>query len=164
MKYALRQKLVSFGSNFTIEAENGARYEIKGEPITILDKLSFQDSEGTELAFIALQVERWRGFYEIQRNGRLIASVRRDTRAWFPRHRFFIEMGDDNLEATGDALDLEFTIKRGQRQIARYTKQWFHFSDTWGIEIDDNEADHLLLLAVGVILARARERLWSSNS
>ena len=164
MRYALRQKLVSFGSNFTIEGEDGSRYEIKGEPITFLDKISFQDSEGNELAYISLQVERWRGFYEIQRDGRLIATMRRDSRAWFPRHRFFIQMGDDNLEAIGDALDLEYTIKRSDRQIARYTKQWFHFSDTWGIEINDKEPDHVLLLAVGVVLARARERLWNAKS
>ena len=165
MRYALRQKLVSFGINFTIESEDSSRYEVRSQPATIRDKISFQDQDGNELAYISLEVERWRGFYEIHRNGRPMAEVRRDLKAWFPRHRFIIDTGGEgNLEAIGDALDWEFSIKRGERTIARYTKQWFHLSDTWAIEIADDEQDRIFLLAVGVILARARQRLWSRNS
>jgi uncharacterized protein YxjI len=160
--YALRQKLVSFGTNFTIEGEDGSRYEVKGEPITIFDKISLQDADGNELVHIDLTVERWRGVYEIHRSGQLLADVRRDLFAIFPRHRFTIETGSTgNLEAVGDFLDLEYFIRRGGRQIARFTKQWFHLSDTWGIDIDDKEPDKVFVLALAVIIARARERLWS---
>ena len=162
MHYALKQKLVSFGTNFTIEGEDGSKYEVKGEPITILDKISIQDADGNELVHIDLTVERWRGVYEIHRSGQLLADVRRELFAIFPRHRFTVETGgSDTLEAVGDFLDLEYFIKRDGRQIARFTKQWFHLSDTWGIDIDDNEQDHVFLLALAVIIARARERLWS---
>ena len=162
MHYALKQKLVSFGTNFTIEGEDGSRYEVKGEPITILDKISIEDADGNELVHIELTVERWRGVYEIHRSGQLVADVRRELFAIFPRHRFTIETTSaGNLEAVGDFLDLEYLIKRDGRQIARFTKQWFHLSDTWGIDIDDKEQDHVFLLALAVIIARARERLWS---
>jgi uncharacterized protein YxjI len=160
--YALRQKLVSFGTNFTIEGEDGSRYEVKGEPIAFLDKISIQDADGNELVHIDLTIDRWRGVYEIHRSGRLIADVRRKLFAIFPRHGFTIDTdGTASLEAVGDFLDLEYFIKRNGRQIARFTKQWFHLSDTWGIDIDDKEQDHVFLLALAVIIARARERLWS---
>jgi uncharacterized protein YxjI len=160
--YALKQKLVSFGTNFTIEGEDGSKYEVKGEPITILDKISVQDIDGNELVHIDLAIERWRGVYQIHRDGRLIADVRRAPFAVFPKHRFVIETGGNtSQEAVGDFLDLEYFIKRDGRDIARFTKQWFHVSDTWGIDIDDKEQDHVFLLALAVIIARARERLWS---
>jgi uncharacterized protein YxjI len=160
--YALRQKLVSFGINFTIEGENGSRYEVKGEPIAILDKISIEDADGNELVEIDLTIERWRGVYQIYRRGQPVADVRRDLFAVFPRHRFTVETGGpDDLEAVGDFLDLEYFIRRDGRQIARFTKQWFHLSDTWGIDIDDQERDHVFLLALAVVIARARQRLWS---
>jgi uncharacterized protein YxjI len=160
--YALRQKLVSFGINFTIEGENGSRYEVKGEPIAILDKISIEDADGNELVEIDLTIDRWRGVYQIYRRGQPVVDVRRDLFAVFPRHRFTVESGGpDDLEAVGDFLDLEYFIRRDGRQIARFTKQWFHLSDTWGIDIDDQEQDHVFLLALAVVIARARQRLWS---
>ena len=162
MHYALKQKLVSFGTNFTIEGEDGSKYEVKGEPIALLDKISIEDADGNELVHIELTIERWRGVYEIHRSGRLVADVRRELFAIFPRHRFTVETtGTGNLEAVGDFLDLEYFVKRDGRQIARFTKQWFRLSDTWGIDIDDKEQDQVFLLALAVIIARARERLWS---
>lgn len=164
MHYALRQKLVSFGTNFTIEGEDGSKYEVKGEPITILDKISIQDTDGNELVHIELTVERWRGVYEIHRSGSLVADVRRELFAIFPRHRFTVDTGgNDDLEAVGDFLDLEYFIRRKGQDIARFTKQWFQLSDTWGIDINDNEQDHVFLLALAVIIARARQRLWSRS-
>jgi len=68
--YALKQKLVSFGTNFTIEGEDGSKYEVKGEPIALLDKISIEDADGNELVHIELTIERWRGVYEIHRSGR----------------------------------------------------------------------------------------------
>ena len=162
MQYVLKQKLVSLGVNYTINGEDGSEFEIKGDPMRIFDRFSFQDKSGNEIAQIVLAVERWRGVYEIHRDGRLMAEVRRDLYAFFPRHRFTIEAGGErDLVAIGDFLDLEYRIKRGERELARFTKQWFHLSDTWGIEINKGEQDPIFLLAVAVILARARQRLWS---
>jgi len=164
VQYALRQKLVSFGVNYTITGEDGSAFEIKGDPMKIFDRFSFQDRDGNEIAEIALAIERWRGVYEIHSDGRLIAEVRRDIYAFFPRHRFTIETsGVKELVAIGDFLDLEYRIKRGDREIARFTKQWFHLSDTWGIEIDNGEQDQIFLLALAVIVARARQRLWQRS-
>ena len=162
MQYVLKQKLVSFGTNYTIVGEDGSEFEIKSDPMKLFDRFSFQDRDGNEIAEIALAIERWRGVYEIHRDGRLMADVRRDLYAFFPRHRFTIEAaGEPDLAAVGDFLDLEYRIRRGDREIARFTKQWFHLSDTWGIEIDNGEQDQIFMLALAVIVARARQRLWS---
>ena len=57
MKYKLRQKLLSWGDDFTIEDQTGAdRYFVDGAAFSIGDKLSFQDMRGTELARIEQKV------------------------------------------------------------------------------------------------------------
>ena len=158
--YSLKQKLVSLGSNFTIrDAEGRVLYEIRGEFPTLYDKLAFKDTAGNELVWIEQKVVNWFGMYEIRRDGKLLADVKRDFLAFFRRRRFTIETGGTNdLEAIGDFFDLEFIVKRGDLAIARFTKQWFRLSDTWGIEIDDKEQDHVFLLAVAVVIARTRQR------
>ena len=162
LHYALRQKLVSFGVNFTIQGEDGSTYQVRGEPMTLSDKISLQDRDGNELAYISMELQLWRSVYEIHRQNHPMTEVRRVWSA-FPRHRFAIEAGDDgDLAAVGDFLDLEYIVKRGDRDVARFTKQWFHLSDTWGIDVDNNE-DQVFMLSLAVIIARCRERMWSRN-
>ena len=160
MQYTLRQKLVSFGNNFTIEGEDDSRFIVKGEPLTLFDKLSLQDQLGNELAYISMEIEKWRGVYEIHRQSQPLTEVRRVWMA-FPHHRFTIETGGaDDLAAIGDLFDLEYFIKRGDRDIARFTKQWFHFSETWAIDVDNAE-DKVLMLALAIIIVRWRQRMRS---
>ena len=157
MQYTLRQKLVSFGNNFTIEGEDDSLFIVKGEPLTLFDKISLQDREGNELAYISLEIEKWRGVYEIHRQNHPLTEVRR---VWmtFPQHRFTIDTGGvDDLTAVGDFFDFEYFIKRQDRDIARFTRQWFHFSETWAIEID-NEEDKVFMLALAIIIVRSRQR------
>lgn len=158
--YSLKQKLVSLGSNFTIrDAEGRALYEIRGEFPILYDKLAFRDTAGNELVSIEQKVVNWLGMYEIRRDGELLADVKRDFLAFFRRRRFTIKTGGTNdLEAIGDFFDLEYVVKRGDQDIARMTKQWLRLSDTWGLEIDDKEQDHVFLLAVMVVIARTRQR------
>ena len=59
--------------------------------------------------------------------------------------------GPDDLEAKGNFIDHEYSFERGGRQVARVSKKWFSFSDTYGIEIDDREDDVLVLASAVVI-------------
>jgi len=49
----MKQKLFSFGDDFRIRDESGRDiYFVDGKVLTIGNKLSFQDTQGNELAFI----------------------------------------------------------------------------------------------------------------
>ena len=53
MKYIMRQKLISWGDDYTIRDENGNdAFFVDGKVFTIGQKLSFQDMSWNELAFI----------------------------------------------------------------------------------------------------------------
>ena len=150
MNYVLKQKLFSLGNNFTIkDVEGNDVYLVKGQVLTIGDKLSFQDLEGNELIYIEQQ---FFNCYKLWRDGKLFAEVRRDLFKFF-RRRFTVALsGADDLEAIGDLLNFEYVIKRGDRTIATLTRQWFRLSDTYFVQIDDDEPDPVLVLAVALVI------------
>lgn len=152
MQYVLKQKLVSLGNNFTIEdAEGREAFEVRGELATLGDKLSLQDPSGNELLYIEQKVFNWIGTYEIRRDGKLLAEVRRVFR--FLRRRFTVAMsGPDDLEMVGDILGFEFVVMRGSAKVATFTRQWFRFSDTYWIRIEEGEQDEVLVLALAVVI------------
>ena len=155
MRYVLRQKLMSFGDDFTIRDESGRdAYFVDGKALSIGDKLSFQDMNGNELAFISQKLLAWGKTYEISRNGQVVAVVKKEVFALF-HHRFTVDVpGPDDLEAEGDFMDHEYTMQRGDRVVATVSKKWFSWTDTYGIEIADGE-DEVLILASAVVIDQA---------
>ena len=152
MQFVLKQKLVSLGNNFTIEDIEGREaFQVRGELATLGDKLSFQDPGGNELLYIEQKVFNWVGTYEIQRDGRLLAEVRRVLRSFWRRDFTVAMSGSEDLELVGDILGFEFVLTRGSHRIATFTRQWFRLSDTYWIRIEEREADEALVLALAVI-------------
>jgi uncharacterized protein YxjI len=153
MQYVLKQNLVSLGNNFTIKDIGGRdTFQVRGALATLGDKLSFQDMEGNELLYIEQKVFSWRGTYEIRREGRLVAEVRRKLGVSL-RRRFTVEMSNaEDLEMVGDILAFEYVVARGGRKVATFTRQWLRLSDTYWIRIADDEPDPVLILALAVIV------------
>jgi uncharacterized protein YxjI len=155
MRYVLRQKLLSWGDDFHIrDAQDRNVYFVDGKAFSIGEKLSFQDMQGHELAFIKQKLLSLTRTYEIHRNGKLAAVVKRQMFALF-HHRFTVDVpGPDDLEATGDFLDHEYEFRRGDRVVATVSKRWFSLTDTYGIDIADGE-DDVLILASAVVVDQA---------
>ena len=155
MRYVMRQKLLSFGDDFVIKDESGRdAYFVDGKAFSFGDKLSFQDMAGNELAFIKQKLLSWGKTYEIVRDGRVAAVVKRELFTLF-RHRFTVDVpGPDDLEAQGSFTEHEYTFRRHDRVVATVSKRWFSWSDTYGIEIADGE-DPVLILASAVVIDQA---------
>jgi uncharacterized protein YxjI len=152
MRYKMRQKLFSFGDDFYIEDDSGRRvFFVDGKVFCLGDQLSFQDLEGNELAFIRQKLFSWGPTYEIHRDGQLFATVKKELFTFF-QCRFCVDVpGPDDLEAQGNFLDLEYAFTRGGNTVAQVSKQWFSFSDTYGVEVAEGE-DDLLILASTVVI------------
>jgi uncharacterized protein YxjI len=153
MRYVLRQKLLSFGDDFTIKNEAGdAVYQVDGRAFTLLrEKLSFEDTDGRELAFIRERLIALTPSYEILRDGDVVAVVKKDLINVF-RCGFTVDVpGPDDLEAQGSLLDHEYTFTRGSRTVATVSKRWFAFTDTYGVEVADGE-DPVLILSSAVVI------------
>ena len=155
MRYILKQKLLSFGDDFYIKDENERDvYFVDGRAFSIGDKLAFKDMNGRELAFIKQKILAWGPTYEIVRGGEIAAVVKKHLFALF-HHKFSVDVpGPDDLEAEGDFLDHEYAFRRGDRVVATVSKKWFSWTDTYGIDIADDE-DQVLILASAVVVDQA---------
>jgi uncharacterized protein YxjI len=152
LRYLLKQKLFSWGSDYYIKNEAGADvYFVDGQAFTIGDKLSFQDLNGNELAFIRQKVLAWGRTYEITRSGRLVAVVKKEL--FSPLHHTFnVDVpGPDDLQAKGNFFDYEYAFRRGEKEVAVVSKQWFTWADTYGVDIEPGEDDILILASTVVI-------------
>lgn len=153
MRYQIKEKLLSFGDDFRIKDRDGRDvYFVDGRAFNLLrEKLSFQDMQGRELAFIRERVLTLRKSYEIHRDGRLAAVVKKDLFNLFRCHFTVDVPGPDDLEATGSFLDREYTFKRGGKVVATVSLKWFTFADTYGVDICEGE-DDILILASAVVI------------
>jgi len=155
MRYILKQKLLSWGDDFYIKDENERDvYFVDGKAFSFGDQLSFQDMEGNELAYIKQKVFAWGKTYEVFRSGKLAAVVKKEMFTLF-KCRFTVDVpGPDDLEAEGDFLDHEYAFMRHGETVAQVSKRWFSLTDTYGVDVSDNE-DPVLILASAVVVDMA---------
>jgi uncharacterized protein YxjI len=157
MKYLLKSKLFSIGSDFTIQDEAGNdAFFVDGKFISLRDELSFQDMKGNELAVIRRKLLSWGPTYEIYHQGQLVATVKQKMFTLL-RNRFFVDVpGPDDIEAQGNFTDHEYVFTRGGQEIARVSKAWFTLRETYGVDVY-NDADAPLILATTVVIERCSE-------
>jgi len=152
MCYVLKQKFWCWGDDFTIQdAEGKDRYFVDGKAFSWGNKLSFQDMQGNELAFIRQKLLSFGPTYEIESEGRIAAVVKKELFTLF-RCKFTVDVpGPDDIEATGDFTDHEYTFEREGEQIAQVSKRWFALMDTYGVQIAERKND-VLILACAVVI------------
>lgn len=107
MRYQMRQKLFCFGDDFTIKnAADEDVFFVDGKVFTIVQKLSFQDQHGKELAFIEQKLLG--GFtdmeYTFTRGAGQVAEV---SKRWF---NFADTYGVDIADGEDDVLILASTL------------------------------------------------------
>ena len=162
MRYVMRQKLWSFGSDFTIkDADGHDRFFVDGKALSIRDTLSFQDMAGHELAYIQQRLLSWGPTFEISRGGHLAAVVKKSHWTLF-RNKFAVDVNDDgptpnDLTVQGNFLDHEYTFSRGDHTVATVSKRYFSWTDTYGVDIAQGE-DDVLLLACTVVVDMATQK------
>jgi uncharacterized protein YxjI len=152
MRYLMRQRILSWGDDFTIKNADGADvYFVDGKVFSFGDKLSIQDMSGLELLEIKQKLLSIGPQYEIHRGGETVAVVKKRLLT-LARARFSVDVpGPDDLEARGDFLDHEYVFERGGREVARVSKRWFSLADTYAVDVDPDQ-DDVLILACAVVI------------
>jgi uncharacterized protein YxjI len=152
MRYIMKQKLFCWGDDFVIKNQDGEEaFFVDGKAFSIASKLSFQDMQKNELAFIRQKLLSWGPTYEITRNGVLAAVVKKHLFTLL-RCKFTIDVpGPNDLEAQGSFLDMEYTFTRAGQTVAEVSKRWFSWTDTYGVDVHEGE-DEVLILASTVVI------------
>ncbi len=152
MKYALKAKFWSWGDDFTIRDDQGNDcYQVKRRIFIFGDKLSFQDMNGNEIAFISQRLMSSGPTYEVTQPGKENTVITKELFTFFSCKFQVDGPGNQDYEASGDLMDHEYEISRFDHLVARISKRWFSFNDSYGIEIADDEDQALLLCAAVVI-------------
>ena len=122
-----------------------------GKVFSLGNQLSFQDMEGNELAFIRQKLLAWGPTYEIYRQGELQAIVKKSLFTLF-QCRFSVDVpGPDDLEATGNFIDHEYSFTRGAGDRGGRLQAVAHLTDSYGVDIAEGEDDILILASTVVI-------------
>jgi uncharacterized protein YxjI len=152
MKYRMKQDWVALGDDFTITDERGdVVAKVDGHVFSIGDKLTFLDASGREMGQISQQLLSLRPAYEVSRGGQQLAVVKKDFFNLF-RCSFTVDVpGPDDLEAKGKLLEHDYEFIRGDRTVARVSKSWFSFTDSYCIDVADGE-DAFLIVASAVVI------------
>ncbi len=152
MRFIMKQKIFSIGDKFTIkdERENDV-YFVEGEIFTIGNKLSFKGINGQELLYIKQKVLSWITTYEIIKDNQVYAIVKKEPFTLF-KSKYNIEVyNGDIIEVHGNFIDHEYEFIKGAKTIGAVSKQFFSWTDTYGIEVAPGE-DHELIITCAVII------------
>ena len=152
-RYMMRQKIVAFGDDFYIENERGEQvFHIDGKILTIRDTLIFQDMQGRELCRIKEKLVKIKDTMNIEDpDGKNLATVKKDLINVFRDHWTVKVTGGPDLDIKGNVLDFDYRIREGRDDVARISKKFFRVRDTYGVEIQSNQND-VLILAITVAL------------
>lgn len=146
-RYQMRQNLVSFGDDFWIENDRGERvYKVNGKMLRVRGTLDFESTEGEVKAQIQERMLRVKDSMAIEDGkGRKIAEVKRALITPI-RERWVVKIADGpDLEVKGDILAHEYRIGDGKHKAAKLSKKWFRIRDTYGVQIEPNQNDAVIL-------------------
>lgn len=150
MKYKIRQRIFSFGDNFTIRDENETpHFIVRGKVFSLGDKLSLEDLNGNKLFYIEQKLFKFLPEYSIFQNDTQVAKVKKEFTFFKPK--FNIESSFGRFDMEGDIFSHSFQILKNGRVVAEVSKKWLSFSDTYGVDIADGENQAFLLALVIVI-------------
>lgn len=150
MRYLIKEKIFTIGDKFSIEDENGRpAYEVEGRILSLGKKLHIYDLDGREVVYIEQQLFKLLSEYFIYQNNKKVGKVKREFTFLSPKFNIESLYGDFTVE--GDIFQHEFVIKKDRKEVARISKKWIAWSDTYGIEIRDN-VDHAFILAIVIVL------------
>jgi uncharacterized protein YxjI len=152
MRYVLKQKLFSIGGDFMIKDAQGTDvYFVDGKAISIGRRLIIKDMKGETEATIQQHLIALVPAFEISRRGKPSATIsKRFFSPIFDRLKVDLP-GWDDIEVRGDLFDHEYTFSRQGREVARVSKRWISLTDSYGVDIDDQEDDVLILASAVVI-------------
>ncbi len=151
MKYQIKQKIFSLTDSFEIADENGrSAFSAKGKLFSISSSQTLFDTSGREV----LKIKR--KYLTLLPACRLLCA---DGSEWLIRKRFWpfwtsrftITGPAGELEINGNLWQHDYEILQQGRLLAKISKAWFSWSDTYGVDIYAPEWTAQLLAAVIVI-------------
>lgn len=150
MKYLIREKVFSFSDRFTIKDENNnPQYEVVGKILSIGNKLDIYNMQGNKVLYIEQKVLRFLPEYILYKDGNIVGRINKELTLFKPRFKIESQFGKFSID--GDVFKHNFNILNNGRPIAWINKRWVSLSDTYSVDISDEE-DQAFILAMVIVL------------
>lgn len=150
MRYLIREKIFSFSDRFMVKDENdNPQYEVIGKILSIGNKLDIYDMKGNKILYIEQKLLRFLPEYIIYKDGNIVARINKELTFFKPRFRIESQFGKFSID--GDVFRHDFNILKNGKPVAWINKKWVTLSDTYSVDISDEE-DPAFILAMVIVL------------
>jgi len=152
-RYKIRQKMLSIGDDFWIENQEGKNvFKVDGKALRLRETLIFEDMSGNKLCKIQERLLAFKDTMAIEdADGRQLAVIKKGLIAPLGDHWTVKVRNGPDLDVQGNILDHEYSIMERRKKIAEVSKKWLSLTDTYGVEIDSEQND-ILILAVAIAI------------
>ncbi len=154
MRYLVRERLFSISDDSWVTDEQGGKvFFVDGKALSLRGTFELKDASGAILATIHKKFLTLSDAMEIEQDGAVAATVRRQVLSLL-HHRATIDIpGRGRLEATGNIIDKDFEIREGHRVVAQISRAWSRLRDTYGVDVAPGEND-ALVICIAICLDR----------
>ena len=163
MIFRIKEKFWSWGNDFSITDVDGNEvFYVAGSAFSWGDDLSFQNAQRQELARITQKLMSWKPRYQIIIAGELFAEVIKEW-SWLNKQFTLDVPGPNDYTIDGSFWTHEFTFTRSGRSVARVSKKYWSWTDSYGVEIVENE-DVVAILSACIVIDQVLHDGSSSSS
>ena len=145
MIYQIKEKFWSLGNDFSINDSKGSpQFYVKGNVFSWGHNLSFRNKNNDQKLF------SFKPKYKIIINGKDFAEITKEW-SWFNKKFTLNVPGPNDYTIEGSFWNHEFTFKRNNKIVAKITKKFFNLTDTYSIDISDEE-DKVSILCTCIVI------------
>lgn len=152
-RYQMREKVFAIGDDYWITDDSDRRvFKVNGKALRLRQTFIIEDPNGTDLIKIQSRPIHIRDAMEIEdlATGRS-AKVKKALISPL-RDRFVVAIdGSGEWRVKGNILEHEYEVESDQGKVAEVSKQWFRIRDSYGIAVEPDQED-ALVIAVAVCL------------
>lgn len=158
MRYLVRERALGVGDDFWVEDEHGERaFLVDGKALRLRETFELKDREGNVLLTVRKKAVSLRDTMRVERDGEVMVTVR-EKRFTPARTVYRAELANgEELEIRGDLLGKEYDIEHEGVRLARVSRKWFRLRDTYAVQVEQDDADPVLLIAIAVCVDRLME-------
>ena len=148
MKLYIKQKVFSLRDRFTVKDEYGRDvYSVSGELLSLGKRLHIYDNSGMEAAFVKERLLTLLPKLIISAGGMRDVEMARKFSLFSP----YYVIPDIDWEISGSFTEHSYKITHRGRTVAKISKAWFTWGDSYEISVTDPE-DALMALAVVIAI------------
>lgn len=156
----IKQKVLSLNEKFTVKDQKGDDvYYVEGSFMKIPKTFRIMDKDRNEAALITKKVFSLLPKFFVEADGHEVLMIKKEFT--FFKSRYTIDA--EGIEVVGNWWDMTFEVYKDRQEIARVSKQWFSWGDSYQVEILDESMEKIVVaLVIAIDCVKADDNSSSS--